>query len=231
MKKLSIVIAVFLLVFLTLPTMGQPQLGIVAGVNLANASIDPSEGANLSNRTGFAVGAVAVFPLSPMLAIQLEPTYMQKGAGYDVQTEIYDEENNQFIEGKVEGTLKADYIDIPVLVKLSFGESTTKPYIMAGPYLGFLLSAKNIFDKFTPTGGSAITIDEEQDIKDETKSTDFGLNFGAGVSFPMGNNTLMLEAMYSLGLSNINDDSEDPDTKIKNKGIQIKAGITFPLGQ
>jgi hypothetical protein len=57
------------------------------------------------------------------------------------------------------------------------------------------------------------------------------LNFGAGVSFPMGSNTLMLEAMYSLGLSDINDDPDDPDTKIKNKGIQIKAGITFPLGQ
>lgn len=59
---------------------------------------------------------------------------------------------------------------------------------------------------------------------------DFGLGFGAGVSFPLGTNALFVEGRYALGLSNINDDPEDPDTQIKNKGIQVIAGITFPLG-
>jgi len=70
---------------------------------------------------------------------------------------------------------------------------------------------------------------EEQDIKDDIKSIDFGLAFGGGVSLPMGNNTVFVEGRYSLGLSDINDDSSD-DTEIKTKGIQIMAGITFPLG-
>lgn len=57
---------------------------------------------------------------------------------------------------------------------------------------------------------------------------DLGLGFGGGVSMPMGNNTIFIEARYSLGLTDINDDDFD-DTKIKTKGFQIFAGITFPL--
>ncbi len=49
------------------------------------------------------------------------------------------------------------------------------------------------------------------------------------MSLPLGNNTVFVEGRYSLGLSDINDDSSD-DTKIKTKGIQIMAGFTFPLG-
>lgn len=225
MKKVVIAVSVLLLMCFVIPAMGQTQLGVIAGLNLANISLDPSDGVDLSNRTAFGVGAVAAFPLSPMFAIQLEPTYMQKGAGAD------------FTEGneKYETTIKADYIDVPVMAKISFGESTTKPYIMAGPYIGFLLSAKQKLDKATVDGQDVTdqipSSEREQDIKDFVKSTDFGLNFGAGVSFPMGNNSLFLEAQYSLGLSDINDDPDDPDTKIKNKGIQVKAGIMFPLGQ
>lgn len=72
---------------------------------------------------------------------------------------------------------------------------------------------------------------EEVDIKDETKSIDFGLGFGAGVSFPAGNNSLFVEGRYALGSTNLNDDPEDSETSIKTRGIQVMAGVTFPLGQ
>ena len=103
------------------------------------------------------------------------------------------------------------------MLKFAFGSSDTKPYVMAGPTVGYLLSAK-VKDP-----------DGEEDIKDDIKNIDFGLAFGGGVSLPMGNNTFFVEGRYSLGLSDINDDPND-DTKIKTKGIQIMAGITFPLG-
>jgi len=113
--------------------------------------------------------------------------------------------------------VKLAYLEVPVMFKYAFGTSNTKPYIMAGPTFGFNLSAK-------------IKADEEQDIKDEIKSVDFGLVLGAGVSLPMGNNSLFLEARYALGLANINDAPDDPDLDIKTIGIQIFAGITFPIG-
>ena len=71
---------------------------------------------------------------------------------------------------------------------------------------------------------------DEDDIKDDVKNIDFGLAFGGGVSLPMGNKTVFVEGRYSLGLTDINDDSDPDADKIKTKGIQIMAGITFPLG-
>ena len=44
----------------------------------------------------------------------------------------------------------------------------------------------------------------------------------------MGNNTVFVEGRYSLGLADINDDSDPNADKVKTKGIQIMAGITFP---
>lgn len=63
---------------------------------------------------------------------------------------------------------------------------------MAGPSIGFLLSAK-----FKSDGVSI-------DVKEDLESVDFGLGFGGGVVKPSGNMTLFAEAKYFLGLSNIN---------------------------
>ncbi len=108
------------------------------------------------------------------------------------------------------------------MLKYAFGTGDTKPYIMAGPTIGFNLSAKQ---KITLGSDS-----DEEDIKDDISSTDFGLGFGGGVNFHTGNNSIFVEVRYNIGLTNINDDSDDPDTEIKTKGIKIFAGIIFPLG-
>jgi len=114
------------------------------------------------------------------------------------------------------------YLEIPVMCTYSFGTGDIKPYAMAGPSLGYLLSseAKTTFEGYTA----------ETDEKDNTKDFDFGLCFGGGVSMPVGSNAVFIEARYALGLTNTNDDPNDPnDTDVKTRGIQIFAGITFPL--
>ena len=61
---------------------------------------------------------------------------------------------------------------------------------------------------------------------------DFGLNFGAGFSIPFDENILFLRASYSLGLYDINDQvGNDLEYTVKNRGIQISAGLSFPLGK
>jgi hypothetical protein len=204
MKKYYYLILVLAVLFCASTVMGQIQLGVVAGVNMANISVtDGPEDLSFKTRMGFAAGAVACIGINEMIAIQVEPTYMQKGAKVEE-------------DGEELGTEKLDYVDIPILAKVSFGQANAKPYILAGPALGILLSAKE-----ESTDGESV------DVKDNYKSIDFGINFGAGVGLLMGKNTLFLEGQYGLGLANILDVS---DTKIKNKGIQIKAGITFPIG-
>lgn len=192
-------VALFVLLAIV-PTSAQNRIGFTGGLNLANISVDPDQGLDLSSRTGFGFGGVLDLGLSENVALHVEPMFLQKGSNVNVQ-------------GLGEIKLKASYIEVPVLFKIALGTSTTRPYVMAGPSIGILLSAKA----------------DDTDIKDTTKSTDFGLAFGAGVSFPAGNNSVFVEGRYALGLSDINDDATD-DTKIKTKGIQFMAGVTFPLG-
>jgi opacity protein-like surface antigen len=202
MKKLILFWAVVFALLMVVPVGAQHRIGLTGGLNLANVSTDPApEGFDLTNRTGFGVGGVLDLRLAENVALHLEPMYLQKGTKFEVN-------------GEELAKIKADYIEVPALVKIAFGTTQTKPYIMAGPSIGFLLSAK---------------VDDE-DIKEFVKSTDFGLGFGAGVSLPAGNNAFFIEGRYNLGLSNINDDPDDTETKIKTKGIQFMAGITFPLG-
>ena len=211
MKKISVLLAVLLTLCMVLPASAKMSLGVLGGLNLANLSFDPKlEGFDLSNHTVFGIGGVLDYNLNESFSFHLEPMYLLKGC-----------------EGEAEGfdvKMEADlaYLEVPVMLKYSFVAKDIKPYIMAGPTIGFNLSAKR---KITVNGDS-----EEEDVKDDVKSIDFGLGFGAGVSLPMDHYSIFVEARYTLGLTNINDDPEDSDTDVKTKGIQIFAGVTFPLG-
>ena len=208
MKKMIILVVALFTLIAVLPATAQVNFGVIGGLNLANLSVDPDQGVDISNRTAIGIGGILSFGMGETLALQLEPMFLQKGAKLKLSD----------LGFTLEAEIKVSYIEVPAMLKFAFGSGDTKPYVMAGPTVGYLLSAKVKDDM------------EEQDIKDDVKNIDFGLAFGGGVSLPMGNNTLFVEARYSLGLSDINDDPDDPDTSIKTKGIQIMAGITFPLG-
>jgi opacity protein-like surface antigen len=232
MNKFNLFLVVLLALFVSLPAGAQVKLGVIGGLNLANVSTDPdpAQGLDLKNRTAFGVGGVLDVRLTENVALCLEPMYLKKGTNLEGRTADVDPVFAALF-GSINIDLKmnANYLEIPAFLKLAFGTSTTKPYLMAGPTLGFRLSAKQTG---TISSVGFIEVEEkiDEDIKDNVKSTDFGLGFGAGVSFPAGNNAIFVEGRYALGLSDVNDDPEDLDTKIKTKGIQFMAGITFSIG-
>ena len=69
-------------------------------------------------------------------------------------------------------------------------------------------------------------ISVEQDNKDNTKNVEFCFNIGAGISLPIGGNSIFFEARYSLGLIDIYEASQN-DTN--TNGIQLFVGLTFPI--
>jgi len=206
MNKMSLLLVLFWTLGMVSPASAQVHVGVLGGLNLANLSVNPDEGVDWSKRTVYGFGGVLAYDLSESVGLYLEPMYLQKG------TEGTNAEGTDIIA-------KLTYIEVPVLFKYAFGASNTKPYLIAGPSISFNLSAK-VEDKSTST---------EIDVDDRFKSVDFGLGFGAGVSLLIGNNSIFVEARYALGLSNINDDPDIPDTNVKTKGIQFFAGITFVL--
>ena len=102
---------------------------------------------------------------------------------------------------------KLTYIDIPILLRFQFLEILN---IHAGPQFSFLTSAKSVY-----SGGSF-------DIKDDLRSLETSLAFGAGVDLPL---RLNVTARYIIGLTNIADDTDFDDIELKNSMFQLSLGF------
>ncbi len=221
----SILFLVALLALLIVASAGaQTKLGVIGGLNIANLSGEDVDGSKIdfSNRTGLGIGGVLDIGLSENVALRFEPMYLQKGA------ELKDTDPDL---GAATFTYKGSYLEVPLFLKIALGTSATRPYLLAGPIIGFNMSTK--------LGLSAQGVDVEADANEIAKSTDFGLGFGAGVNIPAGNNSIFIEGRYALGLSDVSKAGNIElmgqqlaidDVDIKTRGIQLMAGITFPLG-
>lgn len=210
MKRIGTLLIVLLFVaFMT--NMASAQLvgkGLKFGASLANLS--GSDAGDTQIRTGFGGGAFITYAINDNFAIQPELLYVMKGAKQTYTDPIL---------GDVDGVLKFDYLELPILVQALIPTSGNfKPTVFAGPSVGFLLSAKA---KAEAMGYSA-----EVDVKDMTKSVDFGLAFGAGVGYQLTNGgTITFDARYGLGLTSVDDSGADAN--IKNGVISIMAGYSF----
>lgn len=155
-------------------------------------NINNDNNSEYDSKVGFHAGLIGHIHLTRQFAVQPELVYSVQGAKY----------TNAGIESK----LNLGYINIPVLLQYMFDNGFR---LQAGPQVGFMLNAK------TEIG------DVKTDVKDNFKTVDFGLGFGAGYVTTSG---FGIDARYNLGLSNIN---ENDATKSTNRGFQ--AGVFYLL--
>lgn len=105
---------------------------------------------------------------------------------------------------------KLNYLNIPVLAKYYIVDN--KFSVEAGPQLGVLLSAKA----------------EGEDIKDFTRSVDFGFNIGAGYNFT---DNLAVGLRYTIGLSPLTDEdvdnTDDYYDSAKNSNLALSLSYKF----
>lgn len=204
-KTFTVIIAVILLSGISFA-----GIGITTGVNLAN--FNGVAGLDLSSRTGFSVGlfldhAGSGFSVMPSIL------YTQKGASYSQQS------YQSGYAVKIDVDLKYDYIECPIMGRYVIETaSNIKPFLLAGPYLGILLSSK-----ISGTGsvqGYSQTATVEANIPDQ-KTVDIGLAFGGGIKVELGSTALNINLKYSFGLMSV----DNADTK--NSSFSIMAGISF----
>ncbi len=180
--------------------------GLKAGLQLANLSGSGADSlfdisVTKKMKIGFGGGAFLTYGFSPMFAIQPEILYVMKGAKFEAGGET--------------AKVKADYLQVPVLLKLSpQTQGKIKPYFFAGPFVGILMSAK-------------VSDGTSEDIKDNLKSTEFGASFGAGVAFPMTKGAITLDGRYDLGLSKTAKSDKVVDDNIKTGTISFFVGYNF----
>ena len=92
-------------------------------------------------------------------------------------------------------------MSFPLLAKVVFGESNFKPYLVAGPELGFLLSANDYAEATSQASAQGIqvgpyTVNQEVDIKEDIESFEFALDFGGGLSYSFSNLTKFLLILF-----------------------------------
>ena len=231
MKQICIFILSFAIIFLVSPLIAQKyQIGPTVGLNMANVDIDvknDEQDIGTSTRAGLVLGGSIYFTITSNIGLQFEPTYMQKGAKVEVK---WMENGTSF---KLEQTLKVNYIDIPILFKAYFGQQNIKPYLFAGANIALKTGDIKVRNDKVIVDGQDVTSqvpDDEREIKFKTNLTDFGFNSGAGILFPVGKNNFYFEGQYNIGLTDINNEKDADKAEMKNKGVQIKAGIFFPVG-
>ena len=205
MRKLSTIIITLLLVA-GLTNKAQAQLpvdfGIKGGINLANIISDD----DLDSLIGFHGGLVLDISL-PALPIGIESGiyYSQKGA--------------EITEGSFTGTGRLNYIEVPVMAKFSFGPpGPISPHFVIGPY-----AAYNVKAEFEITDGTSTFT---EDFSDEITDLDFGGTIGIGTDFNVGLTKLNVQARYSRGFVDINDNGFEEDREY-NSVFSISAGIMF----
>jgi hypothetical protein len=168
------------------------RFGVKAGASLT--SFTGTDADNAKNKFGFNGGVMANFALNDMFSIQPEVLYSMKGAKRDGI-------------GNGDYRFNANYIDVPVLAKISTG--ATGLFFELGPQVGFLASAKLKDDS------------NSADIKDSFKTVDFGYAAGLGFQAESGP---MVGLRYNGGITSVDKDS---DAKLRNSAFQLYVGFLF----
>ncbi len=189
------VVMVFTFGFVNAQEKADMAFGVKGGLNISTITNADVDGVNTKSLVGFHVGFFGEFMISNKFAIQPEVLYSAQG------TELE-------FEG-ISGDLKLDYITIPVMAKYYVADAFS---LELGPQIGFLVSAK------AKSGG------ESEDVKDELKSTDVSLNFGAGYDITPN---FMIGVRYSLGLTRLQDEIFPGEDESKNSVFQISVGYKF----
>ncbi len=215
MKTTRFVFFTLFLLLLAIPAQAQVAIGVIGSVNFATVSGEDSDGEAIvsDRRTLYGLGGVLDVRLNERWSLRTEPMFLQKGA------QNVDGDNVSF---------KGEYLEVPLFLKLSLGSGSARPYLMAGPSVGFRLN-------------SEITVDNAEiadtfDADDVTESVDFGVDFGAGLSLRLSGVSLFVEGRYDLGVTDVFKGGEiagqvSDDADVFTRGLQTMAGITIPLGR
>lgn len=138
------------------------------------------------------------------------------GAGMDLKYSI-EGGKKEFNGGTYEARL--NYLRIPLKGFYFFNDygDRIRPKVSLGPSFGFLLGGKQ-------TLGST-----ENEVKDDFKNFDIGIEATAGVHWRLVTNTwLTLDLNYYHGLADI---SESEASKNKNRNLGVNVGLVFGIAK
>ena len=197
MKKVFVLIAAAIV---CMSANAQFQIGGKVGFDLTNFW---GQDVDHGMKPSYQAGLVMEYKFNPHFAIAPEVVFASQGGKVNsVEVNLFD----LTITGKKKLTYNTNYINVPLMLKYYVAPSFSVDF---GPQVGF-----NVYSKATVDG-------ETIDLKDGTKTVDFGL--GLGGTYNLTENAFV-QARYTLGLTKVFDEDLN---KEKNGNIQIAFGMKF----
>ncbi len=235
MRKILIGNLLALTVLLVNSNVIAQKVGAKAGINISRISYSGDGETiemikdNIAVLTSTTYGIYLNYSIIPLLSLQVEGNYDPRGNKFDPDFYNYlyslgsKKSYTDFaFDGEISDRL--NYLTFPVMLKAKLAFF----HVEAGPYLGFLLNAKQVIKGSATVSGQTMSIDEEADSKDYYKSTDFGIAAGAGVTFNLGPAQLMAGARYMMGMTNILKEPSANESS-KHQVITLFAGVAIGL--
>lgn len=198
---------------------GDITIGVMAGLNDATWSQDPAPGdVTFGYKVGLVAGGFLGVQVNDVFSVEPQALYSQKG------TKV----KGTGSKSSLEGSVRITYIEVPVLVKywIPVSDSQVRPFVFAGPDVEFKVSCTAEGAILAVTGSTDC---DKTGTEIKLKSTDLGATAGAGIQFKAGNQTVRVDARYTLGLTDINDAGDN--RKIKNRAFAATVGLGFPLAR
>ncbi len=197
------------------------------------------------NKIGVQAGLDFTY-LYKMLIVSLQPNFRRESFAYSNQYMWVDETNSDnTLELNYYQEHKLDFIEIPLIVKVSFLQGSIKPFIGVGGYYGWLVNANKSItvDGVDRASGSDYPFNKESL---SVGASDLFVNYNAGVvgsigvNYDPGNIRLTFEIQYRYGLTNItNTANRFTDNRLAGIGdalddlslnnLAINFGVMFPL--
>ncbi len=170
------------------------NFGVHGGVNFAQVSTDPDS--STGTNTGLVVGIHTDIHFLPFLTLEPNIQFAQRGYSTKVLG--------------IEQQFRANYIEMPILLKMSLPIPLIVPTLLAGPNFGVKV-------------GDGCSSDFGGCVSPNWESTHFGFDVGLGFDIPIVVSTAWIQARYHLGMTDVTPGAGD----VNHRGVMLLAGFAF----
>ncbi len=255
MKKFPALLFLLIAIFLFETIHAQKlSVGARAGISIPNLTAGGAEknplNSGYSSRLGPDFAIFCEHKVSSLFSIEPMIEYSSQGGkknGFQAMT-VPDAMKAMFPPGQVPPYLYADYkseaklnyLMVPILGKFSWKLSRPlKFFVEAGPFAGFLLSAKQVTSgssiiyadaqKQQPLSSSPQSFDATTTIKDQLNTFNFGVSGNLGFAFAINRSNIFIEGGGNYGFLNIQKGTANG--KNQTGAATVDIGYSFPVGK
>ncbi len=175
--------------------------GVAAGLStatLVGSDASPPGKVDKKRRAGLTLSGFATFDVDHAYKLRTELLFVQKGTTYQTPT--------------VDVTYKYNYIEAPLLMQFDRTYRGKAVYFVGGGYLAWLVAA------------GADTSAGFFDFRDTTKTLDFGLELGTGVTIT---DKVTTDVRYALGLTEFDHSILTPRLNWRHSNLRLSVGYQF----